>query len=165
MSMQWSKQIPPAQGRLRLWGEGGPRSWRTLIAWPQRARCSEAAFFQLPKCRLSWNRKAADTGTPEAGTCQPSLVHMSHADSMRSVSRACLSNMAGNAEPQLPSLGLPALGFKYTTSQLPVLCCSLLAQNFPYGQEASCQLPPGYHLWISEGHVGKELVGRHLTCH
>lgn len=95
VSMQWSKQIPPAQGRLRLWGEGGPRSWRTLIARPQRARCSEAAFFQLPKYGLSWNRKAADTGTPEAGTCQPSPVHMSHADSMRSVSRACLSNLGG----------------------------------------------------------------------
>lgn len=81
---QWSKQKPLAQSYLRLWGEGGPRSWRTLIAQPQRVRCSEAAFFQLPKYRLSWNRKAADTGTPEAGTCQP--VHMSHADSVRSVS-------------------------------------------------------------------------------
>lgn len=124
---QWSKQIPPAQGHLRLWGEGGPGSWRTLIAQPQRAWCSEAAFFQLPKCRLSWNRKAADTGTPEAGTCQPSPVHRSHADTMRSVSRACLSTLAGSAKPQLPSLGLPALGFTYTTSQLPVFCCSLLA--------------------------------------
>lgn len=114
-------------------------------AWPQRARCSGAAFIWHPHCKWGWNRKAADRGTHEAGGVPASLVQLPQADTMRLLSRACLSSLGRMLNPTARSWACLLWGIGHP---LPAVCpcSSRLAKNFPCGQEASCQLPPAYHL-------------------
>lgn len=123
-------------GQADTTGSGQPktvgRGWTQILedldpeaAWPRRAQRSEAAFVRHPKRRLSWKRKAADTGTPEQATCPPSPVHKSQADSTRLVSRACLSSLRRMLNPSCPGLGPTCSGVLDSPAACP--CSSLLA--------------------------------------